>query len=472
MNQSSKLSVKTKLSYGLGTIAFGIKDQGFNAFLLLYYNQVIGLPAAWVGTAIMIAMIVDAVSDPLIGHYSDHFRSRWGRRHPFMYASALPLALGYFLLWSPPPASHEIQFVYLLLTSIAVRVAISFYEIPSSTLMAEFTNDYDERTSLSTYRAVCFAIGTIGMPVLALKLILVPTALQPVGQLNAAGYPVYGAVAAVVMMTVVLISCWGTHDRIPMLLSHQNPERATLRNLLGGLKTILLDRTFFSVLLCTFFFSIGAGLAVTLGIYIRTYFWHLSSANIAAIAGSGVLGLFFALLAVHLSKKFGKKEVVITMYAIAIVVITVPTILGLLGMMPTQNAELMPLLIIQEVLMITSVLAALILGGSMFADIADHFQLKTGERMEGLMFSAFVMISKTVSGMGIFFSSFILSMIQFPEKAAADSVDISIVQQLGWIYVIGVGGMCSIAIVALSFYPITRARHEKIVSDLKERSIS
>jgi Na+/melibiose symporter-like transporter len=308
------------------------------------------------------------------------------------------------------------------------------------------------------------------MPVLALKLILVPTAQQPVGQLNAAGYPVYGAVAALIMMVVVLLSCVGTHNRIPMLLSNQAPERATLKNLWAGLKTILLDRSFSSVLLCTFFFSIGAGLAVTLGTYIRTYFWHLSAAHIASITGSAVLGLFLALLVVHLSRKFGKKETVVTMYGIAILAITVPTMLGLLGMMPSNNAELIPLMMIQEIMLVTSVLAALILGGSMFADIADHFQLKTGARIEGLMFSAFVMISKTVSGMGIFFSSFILSMINFPEKAAADAVDPAIVQQLGWIYVIGVGGMCFIAIVALSFYPISRSVHEKILRDLETRA--
>ena len=84
---------RTRLLYGLGTVAFGVKDQGFNALLMLFYNQVIGLPATWVGAAIMIAMVADALFDPLLGQYSDDFRSRWGRRQPFMYAAALPIAL-------------------------------------------------------------------------------------------------------------------------------------------------------------------------------------------------------------------------------------------------------------------------------------------------------------------------------------------------------------------------------------------
>src|SRR6185295_12332503 len=95
-------SLTTKLFYGFGSVAFGVKDNGFAFLLLLYYNQVLGLPERWVGFGIMIALMVDAVLDPAVGYVSDHLHSRWGRRHPFMYASAIPVALSYFLLWAPP----------------------------------------------------------------------------------------------------------------------------------------------------------------------------------------------------------------------------------------------------------------------------------------------------------------------------------------------------------------------------------
>ncbi|HBM05927.1 MAG TPA: sugar transporter, partial [Erythrobacter sp.] len=91
-----------KLAHGSGAAAFGIKNGGFDYFLLLFYGTVIGLEPGLVGLAILIALVVDAISDPLVGYWSDNFRSRWGRRHPFMYAAALPVALSYFLLWNPP----------------------------------------------------------------------------------------------------------------------------------------------------------------------------------------------------------------------------------------------------------------------------------------------------------------------------------------------------------------------------------
>src|SRR5271168_281267 len=106
----------TKFMYGFGTVAYGVKDNGFNYLLLLFYNQVLGLPARLVGLAIMIALVVDGFVDPLIGHISDHLHSRFGRRHPFMYASALPVALVYYFLWNPPMGlAPGALFAYLLI---------------------------------------------------------------------------------------------------------------------------------------------------------------------------------------------------------------------------------------------------------------------------------------------------------------------------------------------------------------------
>src|ERR1700755_3551653 len=86
----------TKVVYGLGSIAFGIKDGGFQVFLLFFYNQVLGLPATLVGLAAAIAIVADAVIDPIIGQASDNWRSRIGRRHPFMYAAAIPVAVLFY----------------------------------------------------------------------------------------------------------------------------------------------------------------------------------------------------------------------------------------------------------------------------------------------------------------------------------------------------------------------------------------
>src|SRR5688500_14735619 len=98
-----RLGLALKISHGFGSTAFGVGVLALSGGLLqLYFNQVLGLPAIWVGAVIMATIVVDAVIDPLIGRWSDHLRSPLGRRHTFMYASAIPSALAFYLLWRPP----------------------------------------------------------------------------------------------------------------------------------------------------------------------------------------------------------------------------------------------------------------------------------------------------------------------------------------------------------------------------------
>ena len=204
--KQGRLSVPTKFFYGFGSVAFGVKDQGFSYLLLIFYNQVVGLPSATVGLAIMIALIIDSFLDPIMGQVSDNWRSRWGRRHPFMYAAALPVALSYLLLWNPPQGwSHDALFVYLIVVAVIIRSFITMYEIPSAALAAELTTDYDERTKVMSYRYFFAWWGGLTMTLLALKVFLTPDAEHPVGQLNPAGYVTYGYVAAAVIFAALAL---------------------------------------------------------------------------------------------------------------------------------------------------------------------------------------------------------------------------------------------------------------------------
>src|SRR5579872_5725434 len=156
-------SVRTKLFYGLGSIAYGTKDQGFNQLLLFYYNRVLGLPALTVSLAIFIVLFCDAFVDPIVGQLSDRARTRLGRRHPFMYAAALPVAVSYYFLFNPPHLQSQALFFYLVGVAIVVRIFISMYEIPSSAMAPEMTEDYDQRTSFLSYRYFFAVVGGVAM---------------------------------------------------------------------------------------------------------------------------------------------------------------------------------------------------------------------------------------------------------------------------------------------------------------------
>ena len=142
-DSGAALPFSTKFLYGFGSIAYGIKDNAFAYFLLFVYVQVFGLAPDLAGLAILIMLIFDAISDPLIGYISDNTKSRWGRRHPFMYGSIIPVSLTFFLIWDPPGgASDQMLFWYLLVMGIGIRTTITLYEIPSTALGPELTQDY------------------------------------------------------------------------------------------------------------------------------------------------------------------------------------------------------------------------------------------------------------------------------------------------------------------------------------------
>src|SRR5262249_26763801 len=127
--------MSTNILYGVGSVAFGVHQATLTSGLLLFFNQVVGLPATWVGAAMMVTLIFDAICDPLIGEWSAPTRSRWGRRLPFMYASAVPAAVAFYCLFNPPLGwSRRHLIIYLALMLVTVRVLLSLYEIPSSAL--------------------------------------------------------------------------------------------------------------------------------------------------------------------------------------------------------------------------------------------------------------------------------------------------------------------------------------------------
>ena len=160
------LPLRLKLIHGFGAVAFGVKDSGFSFFLLLFYNQVLGMDAGQVSLALLIALLVDAVVDPILGNLSDRTYSRWGRRLPWLYAAPIPLAFAWVYLWSPPGGEAP-SFLGLVGIAVVVRVLLSACEVPSVSLLPEITSDYDERTTLFRYRYTSGWIGGIIMMVLA-----------------------------------------------------------------------------------------------------------------------------------------------------------------------------------------------------------------------------------------------------------------------------------------------------------------
>ena len=128
--------------YGSSSMAYGIKDNAFSYVLLIFANQALGVPGYLASIALAIAIVWDAISDPLLGHWSDKTRSSIGRRHPFMYASLFIFPAGFYALFNPiADVRGEDAFVYILVLAMLVRTGTTLFEVPCTALLPELEKD-------------------------------------------------------------------------------------------------------------------------------------------------------------------------------------------------------------------------------------------------------------------------------------------------------------------------------------------
>lgn len=461
--EAIKVDVPTKIFYGFGSIAVGIKDAGFKSMLLIFYNQVVGLPAGKVAAAIMIAMVLDSILDPVIGQVSDHWRSKWGRRHPFMYAAALPSAVSFLLLWNPPAGWSETALLaYLIASAVILRSFVTVYEIPSAALVSELTSDYDQRTSLMSYRYYFFFTGGILLSLLTFRVFLQPDALHPIGQLNPVGYQKYGLVACVAMFLSMLISTAGTHRHIPKLRQPPPKDTRGFFEIIREMFQTISHGSFLMLTVAGVCKSMTIGISGALSLYLSTYFWHLHPTQIAVLT---LDSLFSAVLASTLTKplsqKFGKRNVCMAFYIGAFLVGAAPLVLRHFGLFfENGSAALVPALFINGIIFSALGMSSTILAQSMIADVVEDSERRTGRRSEGLFFSAGSLMAKAISGTGVFGAGLILSFVGFPEHAKPGQVDPAMLDKLAMTYVPVAAAIYAVGLFCMSRYRITRASHE------------
>lgn len=457
----------------MGSVVFGIKDAGFGFFLLIFYSQVIGVDATRVGAALTIALVIDAFVDPVAGYWSDNFRSRWGRRHLFMYASAIPVAVSYFLLWTPPRGwSPDALFWYLLVLAVATRIFLTFFETPSAAQAPELTRDYDQRSALLSYRTFFGWTGGNAMTVL-MFFFLFPafaTVEIPNGQFNRDAYVVYAMVAASLMFLSIIVSAAGTHGYIGR--QKQPPARPNLSvwTMFREVFETLSNRSFLSVFVTAMFAFVAAGMGSALSVYFSSYFWALTSQQIALVTlVIFISALVGAALAPAATKAWGKKRGAIIIGFIGVAVSPLAVLLKLFGILSTgaDPVTFWVFLIIGQVDVALTVCLQVLLA-SMIADLVEQSELRTGRRSEGVYFAANTFIQKMTSGLGLMAATVVLTLAHFPTGAQPSEVPDSVLQSLGWWFVPAIVLLRLAMVGAMFTYSLDRKTHEENLRKLAE----
>ncbi|RYD98354.1 MAG: MFS transporter [Sphingomonadales bacterium] len=428
---------RSTLAYGFGAVAYGVKDFGFSTFLLLFYNQVLGLPAAQVGFAIMCALLLDAFIDPAIGFLSDNTRSRWGRRHPWMYGSALPIAVGWLLLWNPPEMSQGHLLIWVFVMSVIVRSAVSAYEVPSQALTPELSADYDERTRITAYRYLFGWAGGMGMLALSYAWLLAPNPGQESGLLNRASYPGFAIFGAAAIFIAVIVSALGTHgeiDRLPKREHVSKPLAAHFRELGETVR----NKAFLLLMIAGLCYYSAQGISFALANYLYVHVWRFSGVSFQLLALALFVGVILAfVIAPRVARRIGKPKAAMGFMIAAAVLISSPYVMRLLGVFPDPGDPVMlPLLLVIFGVNTGCGVSATMLGASMMADVVEDSEAKTGRRSEGVFFAGSFFVQKCCSGLGIFAAGLILHFAAFPEAAKPGTVPVEAIDRLTLYFVL------------------------------------
>lgn len=459
-----KPGILTRIAYGTGGAAGGIKNNGFDYVLLLFYSQILGLPGVWVAAAIWIALIVDAVSDPIIGYWSDNMRSKFGRRHPFMYAAAIPVSIAYFFVWNPPSGFEGPPlFFWLLIATIAVRISYTLFEVPSFSLAAELSQDYDVRTSLMSFRYFFGWVGGLAIQVMLFAVFLQPSEGDPQGFNHVPGWNLYGLVAASAILLAILTTSLGTHHRIPQLKSPPPERELTLGKIFAEIWETLSNPSFRALFIATLFGLLATGISATLNQYINSFFWSFTGDQIALLTFAVFLSAGLALvLAPIAGKVWGKKRAAIIIGLMAFTLAPAPVFARLLGLLPANGTpELFQIILVVTVFDVALIVAYQMLAAAMVTDIVEESELKTGRRSEGTFFAGITFIRKLSQGVGVVTASMILSVAAIAPNTPVEDASAESVAKLGFGYAATLLTVWMLMILAISFYRISREDHAR-----------
>lgn len=434
------LSRRDRLLYGLGGAAPAVKEAAYTMFVLLFYTQVLGLGGTVTGLIIALSLIWDGISDPLVGSLSDRLHSRWGRRHPFMALSVLPLGLGFVGLFSPPQAVVENSTWlagWLLFWSLWVRTFVTTFAIPHLALSAEMTSDYHERSQVLGARLACMFLFAVLLPAAGMLWIF-PQAGGVDGRFEAGNYPLYGVLSCLVVWLTTSLSTAGTRQH-----ARNAPQPVTGRISLLQLGRDLwrtLDNRNFRYLIAYDMAATGAyGVITSLNMLVWTFFWGFTALQVSIILSLPSL-LAVALVTASLgslSRRIPKPRLV--QLALSGLILNCLWLYpaALLGWLPDNASLLFWLNFLFMFFFMYLFLLRLINSTSIVADLTDEHELAHGVRQEGGYFAVINFVSKLATVIGPLYGGLALDLVGL--ETGMRPGDVPEATRNGLVYALGLG---------------------------------
>jgi GPH family glycoside/pentoside/hexuronide:cation symporter len=445
---SERLSTRTKLLYGIGDTGFSLLGTIIGAYFAIFLTDVIQLDPGIAAATIFVGRSWDYVNDPLIGHISDRTRTRWGRRRPFLLFGFLPYALTFALLWWRPPIQQQVPLgIYYGAAYLIYEAAATFVYMPYFALTPELTRDYDERTSLTSYRMFFSIVASLVAFTLPLTLIgrFVPE--------NAMRVLTMGAIFGLGGALPLLLTFFGTRERHAHL-DHEPPA------LLPSLRAALRNRPFvFSVVMFLLTWVAISLLESTLLYFIKYGVQRESQSDL-------IMLVIFAVAMAALpfwnwaSRHWNKRWAYVAGIAFWAVVQ-----LFIVSLNPSTS---LTVILILCALAGIGVSAAHVIPWALIPDAIEWDELNTGERHEGMFYSLVTLAKKIATSIAL-----PLALLLLRTTGYAPNAEQQLPSALLGIRILAgpipAFLLCAGIVFAL-FYPLSRERHAEVCRELDQRA--
>ena len=464
-NKLEKLSFSTKLAYGAGDLGPAITANILVFYLMFFFTNVVGLNVGLASVILLMGKVWDAINDPLVGVLSDRTKSKWGRRHPWMFWGAIPFGVFFFLQWIIPkfsdnPATNQWGlFWYYVIIAILSQSFYTIVNLPYTALTPELTQDYNERTSLNSFRFAFSIGGSIFSLLLALGIFSVVKAD------SATQYLVLAGVCTIFSILPLYWCIWGTKDRVAITEARrQATEIEDITPIKEQLKIVFSNKPFLYVIgiyLCSW---LGVQVTASIIPYFVVNWMGMREAEspLVALAVQGTaLGMLFVWS--RISQKVGKKAVYYMGMGLWILAQA-----GLFFVQPGQLGWMYFLAVIAGF----GVSVAYLIPWSMMPDVIELDELQTGKRREGIFYGFMVLLQKVGLALGLFLVGQALQWSGFVEKVSGQPTPVQPDSALLAIR-IAIGPLPTLALIGgvilAYFYPITKEVHAEILLKLQER---
>jgi GPH family glycoside/pentoside/hexuronide:cation symporter len=467
-----KIPLLDKIGYGSGNFSIGIGNQVIGTYLVFYCTVILSIPGSLVGLAVSLSIIWDAITDPLMGYFTDMTRSKtFGRRHQYILIGGVGLGISNYLLWNINSAlSDYLKFTIIFVLILVIKTFSTIYGTPYTALGAELSNDYNERTNIQGIKTIFFLLGLAFVSVFGMLVFFRSTNEFPSGQLNPASYSSMGIFSSILIIIFALICFYSTKKYIPILNEHTDKGllNTKIKTPLSAFKEILLNKSFRYVAFAHMFTNIASALVANTGLHVFTYTFSLSSQQIGLIIG---IQLLVSILSQPIwslaSKKFDKKPSMI----LGIILCVIGSLFFLILVLMKDHVVGNALYFIPFAVVIgfgTGGLFTLPL--SMIADVIDLDELNTGKRAEGSYYGCLTLFYKLSQSITLLFIGFILDLVKFDASLPMQAENTVII--LGLMLSIGSGLSFIAALISISGYNLNKSSVENIQKKIAEKSNS